>query len=356
MVQFYSTDKLRDAATKPNWRYDVLLNPNKYNLSKLLSRSENGSNGLRRYIRNGLPYSVDPPHSEELKELLKDLPEAEANKAKELITRYQKINSRKPVSVDYTQEVIRTHPLWNLSKVKHISDQFLVRAIKHVANYEHDEYIAKAILMFRSEEYQEIINFIGYCLYAKISVVELAKRWSIPVRVIDAIRLLFFDFSKFPKDRIANFTHLRQLANNGVIDDVQFGYYKRVYELGELGLKAQVDFYNLTDSEKKTISEYLGNSIVANTLNLNFSVRNQKDALSYGATVTGLTSYYIRNAEMAYFHAKTRNLDAVTRRIEGGLLTREEGLTAIDKELLDLLKQNSLLDAQVEYKTFAQLK
>ena len=237
-----------------------------------------------------------------------------------------------------------------------MTDKFLVKAIYHVCNFERDQYIEQALALHNSQDHAEAIRYIGYCIYAKVSDKDIAKRWSLPVKTVVALRSLFFDFSGFPKDRLANFTCLRQLANNGVISDVDFAFYKRVYELGELGLKAQTDFYSLTDEEKKKVEEYLGKSVVANTFNINFSIRNQKDALSYGAVVSNLASYFIKRSEITYLAAKTRNLDAATRRIEGDMIGSESLMSSLDEEIMGILREHSLHEDVQEYKTLSDLK
>lgn len=341
---------------KPNWRYEALLYPGKYKLTQYLSKVKDTGGCLKRYIGAGLLYELHENPPDEIALFLTQLPRDKANELRSLWKRSLKRNNVKKLKVDFSESVLKNNPIWNLKKIEGLNDTFLRRAIKHVSNYEYDHYIGQAFSLFQSPEYEEIVKFIGYCLYAKISDKEVAKRWQLPIKTIEALRLLFFDFSKFPKDRVANFTFLRQLANNGTISDIDFSYYKRVFELGELGLKAQTDFSSLTKEEREVVEEYLGKTVISNTFNLQFSIRNQKDALAYGSVISTLGNYYIKQAETNYFIAKTKNVIAVTKRIEGESTATNENMTTLDKEMMALLKENSLQEIKVEYKTLSDLK
>lgn len=341
---------------KPNWRYEALLYPSKYKLTQYLSKVKDSAGCLKRYIGAGLMFEANTSPPEEISLFLTKLPLELRDTLLTFWKRSLKRNRTKKIKVDFSETVLKNNAIWNIQKVKGVNDSFLRQAIYHVSNYIHDPYIAQAFSLFQSSEYEEIVKFIGYCLYAKIPDADVAKRWQLPVKTIVALRLLFFDFSKFPKDRIANFTYLRQLANNGTISDVDFSYYKRVFELGELGLKAQTDFASLTREERDIVEEYLGKTVISNTFNLQFSIRNQKDALSYGSVISTLGNYYVKQAETNYFVAKTKNTNAITRRLEGEATATNENMTELDKEFMALLKENSLQEVRVEYKTLSELK
>lgn len=340
---------------RPNWRYEVLLNPATCRLQGYASVPPSDSRCLTRFLSAGLMYEVNYKVPAEIKRYMNALPPAQAEKLYSLWNRAFKRSKRKRISIDTDTARFARSKIWNMTKIERLNDKFLIRAIKHISNYVHDQHIAYALELNNSAEHSEIFKFIGYGIYAKISDTDIARRWQIPVRSVEAIRLLFFDFSSFPKDRVANFTYLRQLANNGTISDLDFAYYKRVFELGELGLKAQTDFFSLTNEEKRVVEEYLGKSIIATTLNLNFSLRNQKDANNYGMAVSNLATYYIKRSEMTYFEAKTRNLEVQTRRIEGAMADADDGLSDMDKYFMKVLKEHSMQEEKIEYKTIASL-
>lgn len=355
MVRANPIEKSGSLRVKPNWRYEALYNPASIKLQGYTSMPQSNAGCLKRFVGAGLMYEVHYKVPAEIQRFATMLPAAQAKKLLSLWDRAFKRSKQKKLSIDTDQALFTKHKVWNMSKVEQINDAFLVRAIKHVSNIKYDKSIAYALELNNSKDHNEIIKFMGYCFYAKVEDVEIAKRWNIPVKHVEALRLLFFDFSGFPKDRIANFTFLRQLANNGVISDMDFAYYKRVFEMGELGLRAQTDFFNLSQEDKRNVEEYLGKSVISNTLNLNFSVRNQKDAHAYGAVVSNLSAYYIKEEERAYFKAKTKNLDMQTRRLEGELLGSQEDLTDIDKEFMQVLREHSLTDSPVELKSIREL-
>lgn len=348
--------EIRLLKIKPNWRSEVLINPAGNKFKEYLCNAVTGANCLRRVIGAGFTYEVQYKVPDEVKRYASALNPEQGARLLKLWNKSFKKSKQKKISVEANEPLQKKFPIWNLTKVSSLQDKFLIKAIHHASNYKRDAGITYALELYNSAEHVEAVRYIGYCIYAKVSDKDIAKRWNIPVNAVEALRLLFFDFSNFPKDRLANFTCLRQLANNGVITDTDFAYYKRVYELGELGLKAQTDFFSLTKEEKRTVEEYLGKSVVANTLNINFSIRNLKDANNYGAIVSNLASYYIKEAEISYFTAKTENIRASTRKLEGDMLGATSDVSQLDEDVMEILRQHSLHEETIEYKRLDSLK
>ncbi len=349
--------KVGNLLVRPNWRYEALFNPAKYKLKEFVSRNiANNSGCLKRFIHIGLDFEVTNRMTPRIKGYYDSISADNKDLFLTMWKRHIKRNNIKNVSVDSIPAIFQKNPIWNAKKLNFINDKFLIKLIRHYSNLEYNPHIAYALELGRNSDYNEIFKFIGYGIYAKIEDKDIAIRWNIPVKHVEAIRLIFYDFSFFPKDRIANISCLRQLTNSGLFTDTDFAYFKRVFELGELGIRAQTDFYSLNKEEKKKVEEYLGKTLISNTLNLHFSVRNQKDALDYGLVVSNLASYYIKTAEATYFDSKIRNLDASTRRIEGDLMGADTSMNDVDKEFMAMLSQHSLHDEVMEYKTLDMLK
>lgn len=349
-------DKIGSLHIRPNWRYELLTNPAKYKMQGFVSTPGSDSTCLRRFLQSGLEFEVNYKFPTYLKELTVLLDDEERLLFEELWRKSFNESDTVRLSISTDPVALARNPVWNLSKVAAINDDFLKRLIYHHSNYKYDAHIKYALDLARSPEHNEIFRFIGYGVYCKLTDQQLAKRWRLPVKHIEAIREIFYDFSRFPTDRVANFTYLRQLANIGVISDVDFTFFKRAFELGDLGIRAIVDYTGLSDQDRRTVEDFLGKSVIANTLSLNFTVKTYKDAVNYGMVVSNLASYYIKQKESAYFDAKIRNLDAVTRRIEGDLVSGDD-VSDLDKEMLELLREHSLKEvAQIEYKTLADLR
>ena len=326
-------------------------------MQDFVSIPNNNAGCLKRFISTGLSYEVNYVLPEYLQQYTTAMTPDQKDVLFQLWNRTFKKSRAKKIVADSKPSVFRQNPVWNLKYVDTIQDTFLRRLIYHISNYKHDHYIKFALDLAQSEDQALIFKFIGYGIYSKLTDAQIAKRWQLSLGQVEAIRNLFYDFSRFPKDRVANFTYLRQLANTGVIDDVDFNFFKRAFELGDLGIRAIVDYPNLTPSEKGVVQEFLASTIVTNTLSLNFTVQTYKDAIAYGAVVSNLASYYIKQKESSFIDARVRNLNAMTNRIENELIGEVEDLSALDNEMLDLLRNHSLQDvAQIEYKTLAQLK
>lgn len=350
-------DRVGNTLIAPNWRYDCLYNPQKYKLKTFCSRTPRPhSASLRRFVSSQATYQVTYKMRNSIKNYYNRLDPVNKHNFQLIWETMFKKRKQKKLLVSTENMQFQKIPLWNMGMMHRITDKMLVTLIEHISNFRYNRHIAYALELGRNPSYTEIFRFIGYCIFAKIPDANIAKRWRIPIKHVEAIRLLFFDFSCFPEDRLAVLAYLRQLTMLGVYSETDFAYYKRVFELGELGLKAQTDFYSLTKAEKKLIEEYLGKSIVATALNLNFTIKSQKDALEYSQIVSTLASHQIKEVERSYLEAKIRNLDANTRRIEGDLSSSEIGMSTQDQEYMALLTEHSLRDDRHEYKTLDMLK
>lgn len=348
----YTVDK-----TNPRWRYDLVRNPIKQGFSHCVSlASSKGGRSLLRYVNVlDLNISIGWTPSAEILAIKKQLsPEAQAKFSNVLDIYRKNLHVKKKGKLADPKKGV-SFPLWSLKESEKLNDAFFVRLVRHMANKEFDPYIASALSLYNNPAREEAMRFIGYNFYAKKSDAALAKDWSMPVKLIEAIRLLFFDFSSFPKDRLANFTCLRQLVVNGLITDLDFSYYKRIYELGELGLKAQIDFINLTDEEKSKVKDYLATSHTTTVLNLNFSVQCKKDAAQYLGALHSLTDLTIKKKEVEMVTAKIENLKASTRRLDTEASSMEMQYSDIDKKFMTLLDQASFNQGIPELKTIADL-
>ena len=326
-------------------------------MQDFVSIPTNQSACLKRFLTAGLTYEVNYELPDYLTQHTSAMTDEQKRVLFKLWDRTFKVSRAKKLVVDTKQSLFKLNPVWNLKYVPTIQDEFLRRLIYHVSNYIYDADIKFALDMSRSEEQTLIFKFIGYGIYSQLTDAQIAKRWRLTLRQVEAIRCIFYDFSRFPKDRVANFTYLRQLANIGVIDDVDFNFFKRAFELGDLGIRAIIDYQNLTPDEKVKVQEFLATTIVTNTLSLNFTVTTYKDAVAYGAVVSNLASYYIKQKESSFIDARIRNLNAMTNRVENDLLGEVEDLSALDNEMLVLLRNHSLQEVpQLEYKTLADLK
>lgn len=342
--------------TSPRWRYELLETPGKQGFSHCLSEaSSKGGKSLLRYINYlDLDINTEWQPSSEIKVLLSALPDDQAEKLRNVLEVYKKRKKLKRGAVIPKGQKIK-FPLWSLKEAEKLNDPFFVRLVKHATNFEYDGYIAAAINLYNNKDRQEALSFLGYNFYAKKPDSEIAKAWGLPVKLIEALRLLFFDFSGFPSERLANFTCLRQLVVNGLITDLEFAYYKRIYELGELGLKAQIDFINLSDDEKARVHEYLDNSHASTVFNLNFSVQTKKDATQYLGVLSSLTDLSIRKKEAELVTAKIENLRASTKRLDIESSSMETTYSDIDQKFLDILYEQSLKDEVPKFKTIAEL-
>lgn len=341
---------------RPNWRYEALRNPAKYKMQDFTFQPSSGSGCLKRYIQFGVPYEVNFKINPTLRYYLNNLNSEESQTLQRLWKRAFKNSGQRKVSCETDRAFFTANPAWKHEEAVRISDQFLRRMVLHQSQVLFDADIAYALTVASSDEYKEIFRFIGYCIYAKVSDVDIAKRWRIKIRQVEAIRNIFFDFSKFPTDRLANLTYLRQMTFAGVFDEDDFAFYKRAFDLGELGIRAQTDYQGLTDAERDRIREFLGHSVVENTLNIQFTVKSQKDAYAYANTVGNLANYYIKHAELENLRAKTNQINVMTSKIETDMgKNTDVDLTELDRKYMELLREHSLQEVMPQHRSFVEL-
>jgi predicted nucleotidyltransferase len=235
--------------------------------------------------------------------------------------------------------------------------------LKTMSGVEYNEAIATALTLKADENCQEIFRYIGYCIFLGKTDREIAVKWRMKPLHVEAIRMLFYDFSRLPKDTVAKMTFFRQLVINGKLTDADFEFYKLLNDLGDIGLKAKTNYKLLTIDEQLAIENYLGSAMVENVLKLKMSVRTLKDSLNFNNVLNMLGNFYIKKAEIGLTGAKVKNLEASTKKIEtdlGNIVKggqEHEKLFDTVKNMESTVRMLSLLDSPIpEYKPITDLK
>jgi hypothetical protein len=331
----------------PAWRYEAIKNPEKFNFKDYRSRKEDNANNLTRVISKGLDYTVI-----KYPKVFNTLPDNLAVIANKIWK--SRIGNRVRVEniSEYTNFVN-----WNVKKLKGLNDKWLKRLIKHVFNIEPNPYIAAAIQLHINESYGQIKRFIGYQIFAGEPDSKIAVKWKLPIKTIQALHYIFFDFDYFPKDKVARWALLVQLTNNGDIKQDEFSLYKRVFDLGALGLKAQVCGFDLDDDERTQVTDFLAKSALVNTFNIQFSTRSHKDAIVYNRIISDLARLNVQREEL-----KVKQQEQKLMELHVEKLKREINVGNVNDPLdedLKLLKATvnelSHKDANPTFKPFYEL-
>lgn len=331
----------------PSWRYSAVRNPDKFNFKAYRSRKEDNASNLNRVVSKGLDYHVVSPPS-----LFSELSGNEALIANKLW--HIAVNRRLRVEnvEEYTNFVN-----WNAKTVEELHDVWLKKLVKHVFNLDYDLYVAAAIQMHINESYGQIKRFIGYQIFAGESDKKIAIKWKLPVKTIQALHYIFFDFDYFPKDKIARWALLVQLTNNGDIQQEEFALYKRVFDLGALGLKAQVCGFDLDDDERTQVSDFLSKSALVNTFNIQFSTRSHKDAIVYNRIINDLARLNVQREELKVKQQEQKLMELHVEKLKREINVTEanvpldEDLKLLKTSLDDLSHQ----DASPSFKSFYEL-
>jgi len=352
-----SLNKVGSFYNFPNWRYQIYLNPAKAKLAWCCKKPKSGDGSLKRYlqyqdVRETLEINwTFPPR---FQKVVNSLSFQNRQVFYKLFNKKLKSQNNKKF---FCETFSKNHTIWSIDKINALSDDFLKKLLYHVSNFNFDSYIQFAVGLKHSKEHEHIFRAIGYHIYAGLTDREISKRFKLYSQQIEAIRLLFFDFTHSPKDPTARAAYFTQLVDNEIITDLDRRFYKLIAELGEIGLKAHSNYHSLTPEEKVIVEDYLGNTMLDNVLSLNFAVTDMKDALNFNSVINNLASFYIKKEEVNYYRAKVRNLDASTQRISSENNAELLNVDPEDEEALKLIGKLALTENSLpNYPAITELK
>lgn len=345
---------------KPAWRFEAITNPLKYGFSGFCTSPKSDCHSLNRVATRGYAHHIVRKYPLYFEQLSKTLP-AELN---EQLIKIWKKNLRQHYSKDlYLNDFGKCGKIlnWNIPKLKELQDIWLKKLVFHAFGNKQYSEITFALALHGDELFEQQFRYIGLEIFANESDINIGKRWKIPVNNITAIRNLFYDFSYFPVSRVAQWSLLVQLLNNDDIADEDFALYKRVYELGHLGVKAQVDGYHLDSNERQLISEYLAKSAMKNTFDIQFAIKTNKDAKDYNNVLSAMANL---NNEKEGLRLKCKQYEladfALRKQMRDDGETAQASVRPADLELLsEALIELTAKDSTPKYREYidiAQLK
>lgn len=356
-LQIISLNKVGSFYNFPNWRYQIYLNPAKANLAWCCRKPKNGDSCLKRYfqyseVRETLEINYTFPPK--FQKVIDNLTQKNRGLFYKLFNKKLKATNTKKF---FCETFLKNIKIWNIDKIDSLTDPFLKKLLYHSSNFNYDTYIQFAVGLKHSKEHEHIFRAIGYHIYAGLSDQEISKRFKLYPQQVEAIRLIFFDFTHSPKEATARSAYFTQLVDNEIITDLDRRFYKLIAELGEIGLKAHANYHSLTPEEKVIVEDYLGNTMLDNVLSLNFAVTDMKDALNFNSVINNLASFYIKKEEVNYYRAKVRNLDASTQRISSENNAELLNVDPEDEEALKLIGKLALTENSLpNYPAITELK
>jgi hypothetical protein len=326
------THKVGTPFQSPSWRAEALFHPQRFGLQQLTSEAQRK--------RSCSVVSVSIP--DELNELLYTL-----------TTRHRRLYLSL-VSNDSKVIPPSNYIGWNLHYVGKLNDVVFKAVIEHKSGYKYDADIAFALMLGTDERQGVMAKMLSYSIFLGKSDVTLFKEWQISPKRIAWYRHLFADFTQFPRSNVAKWSVFRQLANNSTISEVDFNYFKRISELGDVALKAHCAFHTLTDEERTSIEAYLGNTAIVNVLDQHTAIRTADDSRQYTKGVMEFAKLSAQKQHMRNVELTIRMNSAKLEQIQAsdnGLVSPEE------QKLLDELYKRSLVNSPpLQVKTIADLK
>lgn len=353
MKSLVPASKIGTPFQSPGWRFQATYFPERFGFTDFCSKSTVEAGHLSRLITKGIEASATYKLPSFFSLLIKELPNHLVDVLIKVWNKhYFSSNSRK---ITFDSSVARTVPIsWNLKKLKHLNDPFLVKLINHCFNFKYDKYINEAIQFVRDPYNSQNKKWLSYSIYAKIPDIELAKKWNKSPKFIEALRLTFFDYSHWPADKLVQYSLIRQLNANREIDDQDLHALRRIFDLGMLGLRSICDYSALNETEQRAIQTYLGSSSVDNMLNLRYTITSSKDALNYNRAVAEYANVGLKKMEI---EQKSELL-----RLTAAKLAKEMGVSETveifdqESELLEEMKELSKFNHKPKFPSFIELK
>ena len=347
------SSKIGTPFQSPSWRYQATFCPERFGFAKFCSKPKPNAGNLTRLISNGIipveKYTI-PLYVRQLKEKL--APDLYLQLTK-VWDKYYNRNRHKKTTFNVNEN--RPGLLnWHVPKLKQLNDDFLQQLIKHCYNIEGNEYIRDAIKFYKNENNDITCKWLNYSIYGGKTDKELALQWQKPVKFIQALRLTFFDYSGWPKDKLVQYSLIRQLASNNEIDAADHHAFRRIYDLGDLGLRSILGHQVLNDKERDIIKSYLAGSGVDNLMDQRFAISNLKESISFNRSVSEYANIGLRKLEM---EQKAAIMRLTANRMERELGVGKEGEVYVeDSILMDSMREMMKQERPGSYPSIIDIK
>ena len=353
MLSIVPASKIGTPFESPSWRWQATFCPERFGFAKFCSKPHPNAANLTRLISNGIvpveTYTI-PIYIRQLASLL------EPKLYKQLIKVWNKHYSRnRDRKITFNVSANRPGLLnWHIPRLAQLNDDFLKKLIKHCYNIEGNEYISDAIKFYKNKNNDITCKWINYSIYGGKTDKELAIQWQKPVKFIQALRLTFFDYSGWPKDKLVQYSLIRQLASNNEIDQADHHAFKRIYDLGDLGLRSILGHQVLNEKERDIIKGYLAGSGVDNLMDQRFAITNLKESISFNRSVAEYANIGLRKLEM---EQKAAIMRLTATRLEKDLgINSETEVFVEDSILMDNMREMMKIERPGEFPSIIDIK
>jgi len=352
----------------PEWRYNLYLRPDEFLDGHLRAKIiEQGSKRQKltgrfqlRTLQEGDQRLILEPEfhlSEDLLGIINDLTPRERrrfwkvhksifepkNPVEKNVVQTKKEKVRKP-----KYKIVGTRPddevtAFRLRHLDDIQDAWLRRLIRYMSGFGDDPPVREAMKIKSSIRRDEIVRYIKYYSFLGETDAASAKLWKEKVKTIEAIRMLFCDFTRLPSNPVAKLTYMRQMLLNQQMDDRDFAFMKLINELGEVGIRQITSASLVNPEERPKIESYLRDSALQNILEFKLSIKTAKDSMMYHGMLTELANTRIKEAQVQVQMARIDNLVAATEKIKEGLAPER---TVDEHENLGTLLEQTIKDVK----------
>ena len=337
----------------PSWRYKATLCPERFGFAEYCSKIKANSGCLARLMSNGVTPVEKYILPIYITQLMNKLPKDLGEQLLKVWNKHYFKNRQRKVTFNVNENsggLIN----WHSKKIEKLNDDFLKKLIRHCYHIQGDEYIAEAI-KFRTNPNNDVsVRWMNYSFYGGRTDREIAIHWHKPVKFVQALRLTFFDYSGWPKDKLVQYSQLRQLVSNNEIDDKDYHNFRRIYDLGDIGLRSILGYQLLNEYERDTIKNYLAGAGVDNLMDQRYAITNLRESISFNRSIAEYANIGLRKVEMEQRAAVMR---LTAQRIEKEMgIENSNTLYMEDTALLNNLRELMSQDQPGEFPAVIDVK
>jgi hypothetical protein len=153
---------------------------------------------------------------------------------------------------------------------------------------------------------------------------------------------------------MVQYSLIRQLVSNNELDATDHHAFRRIFDLGELGLRSVLGHQNFTEDESRRIKSYLANTTIDVLLDQRFTISSTKDIINYNKSVAEYANIGLKQLEMEQRAALMR---LTHKRMEQEMgIEQSTEVYAEDTELMEYLQMAMRKNASPECPSFIDIK
>jgi hypothetical protein len=144
------------------------------------------------------------------------------------------------------------------------------------------------------------------------------------------------------------------MVSNNELDSADYHTLRRIYDLGDIGLRSILGHQLLNENEKDMVKAYLSGAGIDNLMDQRFAITNLKESAQFTKSVAEYANVGLRKLEM---EQKAAIMRLTAQRMEKDMgVGSEITVYSEDTILLDNLKEMMTREKDVKFPTFIDIQ